>query len=95
MSLEKAKDALKKIMNDPDFSRKMINVKSDQEAIELLSSHGFKFTKEEFEKAKHEMRQAVISDAELAGVAGGSDSSNKTAYPVANSVTVGAAAAAF
>ena len=95
MSLEKAKEALKKIMDDPDFSRKMINVKSDQEAIELLSSHGFTFTREEFETAKHEMRQVAISDADLAAVAGGQDSSNKTAYPVANSVTVGAAAAAF
>lgn len=94
MSLEKAKEALKKITEDPEFSRKMINVKSDQEAMDLLASQGYNFTREEFDKAKHEMRVIALSDKELEGVAGG-DNHTSAAVPVAESITVGAAASAF
>jgi len=89
MSIEKAKDAMKKIMNDPEFGKKMMAVKSDKEALDLLASQGFSFTPEEFDKAKHELR--ALSEKELAGVSGGGDDTTTAA---AFSAAAGATAAA-
>lgn len=91
MSIQKAKEALNKIMSDPVLGKKIINVKSDKEAIDLLASHGFKFTPEEFDKAKHELR--TLSEADLAGVAGGTDTTGVSAGVAAGATT--AAASAF
>jgi len=94
MSLEKAKEALKKIAEDPEFSRKMIDAKGDHEVMDVLSSHGFSFTREEFDKAKSEMSKNALSDKELEAVTGG-DNAHSAAVPIAESITVGAAASAF
>jgi predicted ribosomally synthesized peptide with nif11-like leader len=92
MSIERAKEALQKIMQDPELGKKIINVKSDKEAIELLAAHGFKFTQEEFDKAKHELR--TLSEKELAGVSGGGgDATTAAAFSAAAGAT--AAASAF
>ena len=66
MSIENAKAFLEKVKNDEDFRKSVQEIATAEERMEYVKGAGFDFTKEELDAQTH-----VLSDDELASVAGG------------------------
>jgi predicted ribosomally synthesized peptide with nif11-like leader len=72
MSLESAKEFLKKVSEDNEFKNQLSSAPDKNARMELIKSEGFDFTEEEYEKAKSDIIESEMLDPDmLENVAGG------------------------
>ena len=72
MSIESAKEFLKKLAKDEVFRKSLENASSDEERKKIVKDTGFYFTKDDLEELAAQV-SGELSDGELEQVAGGSN----------------------
>jgi len=70
MSVESAKNFLKKLTSDEEFKKSIENAASDEDRQKVVKDAGFEFTKAEIKEVVGS--NSELSDADLEKVAGGS-----------------------
>jgi predicted ribosomally synthesized peptide with nif11-like leader len=71
MTQQSAKQFIEKTQKDPNFNKKVSQVKNKEEMQKILKENGFSFTKEEYKTAAKSVFGKEMTEKELANISGG------------------------
>ena len=70
MSQQAAKKFLERLQKDPNFKKRLEQIKDKKEAEKVLKENGYTFSKEEYKKAAKEVLGKELTEKELTASGG-------------------------